>query len=151
MTLITSLISLLLASVVAGESGADGPITPAATIADCDAPLLFAYGSWEGRVRTAAGHALLRGQGVSPRGGAGCNAQVNLKGHEDDCPALSLRTGAKNTGKMIRLLLRDTSDRAGNWDFALPAPSTSFHLVPPRNGESLSQPTTVEKTSAPDL
>ncbi len=151
MNTVTSFLGVLLAASLMTDPGADGPILPVATISSCDTPFLFAYGSWEGRVRTANGHALLRGQGVSPRGGAGCNAQVNLKGYEENCPALSLRTGAGNTCKVIRLLLRDTNDRVGNWDFTLPAPSFSFQLVPPRNGESLSQPTTVEKTGAPDL
>ncbi len=145
----TCIASLLLTAIVA--TGAESPSHPVATITDCDAPFLFAYGSWESRVRIEKGHALVRGPGVTPKGGAGCNAQVDLKGHENDCPALNLKTGAANTARSIRLLLVDTDGRVGSWVFALPAPSSSFQLVVPKNGESLSKPTAVEKIGPPDL
>jgi endoglucanase len=151
MLMTTGFAPALLAAIVIAGAGAVGPGEPVATISECDAPFLFAYGSWEGRVRMEQGHALLRGPGVTPRGGAGCNVQVNLKGHENDCPVLNLKTGTTNTGKAIRLLLRDSDGRVGTWEFALPAPSTSFQFVVPRSGEPLSKPTTVEKTGAPDL
>ena len=119
--------------------------TPGSVLSRFDQPFLFAYGTWEKRVRVENGHALLRGEGVTPKGGAGCNAMLDLSGQGDNCPALRVRVGATNKMPALRLILRDTAEHSATWEFVLPSAGKEFALVTPRDGASLAQPNALDK------
>ncbi len=116
------------------------------TISQFDKPFLFAYGSWDKKVGIENKRALLKG--ATPRGGAGVNETLNLAAHPNASPALRLKTGAGNTMKKITLLLRDTAEITGEWQFELPAPGDNFSLVTPQDGAPLSQPNKISKAGA---
>lgn len=125
-------------------------VTPGAAVA-FDTPFLFAYGSWEKKVQAEGGRALLRGAGVTGKGGGGVNTNFNWGTRADEMsPALRLRVGAGNKVKMLRLLLRDTQERVATYEFLLSTPSAEFMLVTPRDGVPLSKPQATEK-GVPDF
>jgi len=114
-------------------------------------PFLFAYGTWEKKVRIENGVAILRGEGVSPKGGAGVNlaSNLDLSRAANNTPTLRVKIGAGNTMTRLRLLLIDAAGRTANWSFALPPSSTGFVEVTPQNGAPLSKPNEPDKTGQP--
>lgn len=117
--------------------------TPTATITDCDAPFLFAYGSWEGKVKTVGGEAILAG--VTPRGGAGANCQLDLSAQANATPAVRLKVGAGSTLKTLRLLLRDAGGQTAAFDFSLPTTGNAFVLLRPNDAATLRRPNALDK------
>ncbi len=115
------------------------------TLAPLDVPFLFAYGTWEKRAVMGGGRIVLRGDGLTPKGGAGVNIMADLSGNENRSPALRVRTGAANQLHTLRLMLRDTDGHVGTWNFALPASSPSFAVVTPNEGASLARPNALDK------
>ncbi len=116
-----------------------------------DAPFLFAYGTWEKKVAVQDKIASLRGEGVNGQGGAGVNANLDLRAHQADwSPALRLRVGANNKVPVLKLMLKDKADHAAIFDFVLPAPGANFVIVTPREGAPLSVPNATEK-GVPDF
>ncbi|MBV9866809.1 MAG: glycoside hydrolase family 9 protein [Abitibacteriaceae bacterium] len=118
---------------------------PPKTIVTFDAPFLFSYGSWQNKVRVENGRALLRGEGVNPRGGAGSPVTLDLSADANSSPALRVKVGAANTMPHLRLLLGDAAGRTGTWEFTLPAPSDTFAVVTPQGGAPLSKPNALDK------
>ena len=102
---------------------------PPAAISTLDAPFLFAYGTWQNKVKIENGKAILRGAGVTPKGGGGCNIQppMDLSANPDYSPALKIKVGAANKMGLIRLMLRDMDGHSETFEFLCrrPAP-TSF-------------------------
>lgn len=124
---------------------------PPSVISDLSAPFLFAYGTWEKRVRIENGHALISGAGVTPRGGAGANVNLDLSEAAQYTPVLRVQVGPKNKMAGLRLLLRDTDGRIGTWEFVLPKTSAGVVLLTPKDGAALDNPNTTEKNGKPDL
>lgn len=119
---------------------------PAPTvISECDAPFLFAYGTWEKLVRVEGGRALLRGTGLTPKGGAGSNIVLDLSGAAEKVPVLKVKVGAENRMVKLRLLLKDDAEGEAIYDFSLPAPGESAVTLSPHDGASLSTPNEVGK------
>ena len=115
-------------------------------------PLLFTYGTWEKRTRIEGEHLVLRGEGITPKGGGGANLALDLSAAGQNSPALRVRAGAGNTLKTMRLLLIDSEKNQGVWEFPAPAPGDSFTDVTPGDGASFLQPNTTEKPGkSPDL
>jgi len=119
------------------------------SVISLDKPFTFSYLAWEGKARIANGEVQLDAAGLTPKGGAGVMANIELSGHEDDCLALKVRVGPHNTLKTLKLLLRDTTDHAGTWFFALPSPSDQAILVTPVDGAPLSHPNEAAKDAPP--
>lgn len=120
-------------------------------ITDFDAPFLFTYLAWEKRVTVENGHALIRGEGVTPKGGGGSNVELDLSASANLCPVLRVRVGAKNTLKTLRLMLSDdltnkpdAEKRLANFEFPIPdKPTNDFVTIYARGGATLTKPTTV--------
>ncbi len=136
---------LLLTTACSGQEA----VSENRTISRFDAPFLFAYGTWQNRVRVEGGRALLRGEGATPKGGAGCATELDLRAAAADSPALRLRVGAANRMRTLRLLLRDADEQGGIWEFTLPEAGGEFTLVTPREGGSLEMPESREKPGRP--
>ena len=115
-------------------------------IVPMDKPFLFAYGTWEKKVHVENGLAILSGDGVTPRGGAGANVTLDLTGDSDFCPAIKVKIGASNKMLAIRLILLDASGQSGTWEFQLPKEPGNFAIVTPNSGASLAQPDSLEKS-----
>jgi len=134
----------LYAEAPSGE--AEKPILP------LDRTFVFAYGSWEKKARIEGGVALLDAEGMTPKGGAGvAGTTTDLAAHADDCPALRVKVGPRNTLKTLRLLLGDGAEHTGAWHFALPKPSDKAAVLTPVDGAPLSQPNEPGKTGLPAL
>jgi hypothetical protein len=110
------------------------------TLVDFNGPLLFAYSSWEKKVKTENGVALLRGEGVTGQGGAGTNANLDLSAESGSIPALRVRVGANNKVPELRLLLIDSKEAQSIWEYVLPASGTEWITVFPKDGASLAEP-----------
>ena len=120
---------------------------PPAAISTMDKPFLFAYGTWQDKVKIENGSAILRGAGVTPKGGGGVNLQppLDLSANPEYSPALKIKVGAANKMNLLRLVLRDRDGHSGTFEFALPAPGTEFVLVTPKEGASLAKPNSLDK------
>jgi hypothetical protein len=114
-------------------------------IIDFNAPFLFAYSSWDKKVKTANGAALLRGEGVSGQGGAGADVNLDLSTQPENVPVLRVRVGANNKAPELRLRMIDNKDAQSVWDYVLPPPGTGWMIVMPKDGSSLGTPSTREK------
>ncbi|MGA2033558.1 MAG: glycoside hydrolase family 9 protein [Thermoguttaceae bacterium] len=121
------------------------------SIIPLDKPFTFAYLAWEKKVRIDNGAALLDAQGLTPKGGAGVVASLDLSGHADDCLALRVKVGPRNTMKTLRLLLGDAAEHSGTWHFPLPRPSDKAVLLIPADGAPLSHANDPGKGGAPAL
>ena len=109
------------------------------------APFQFAYGTWEKRAAVQNGHIVLRGEGLTPKGGAGINFAADLSGNADLSPGLQVKIGTANTMRGLRLLLRDMDGHVGTWEYALPQPSANYATITPRDGASLAHPNALDK------
>ena len=120
---------------------------PPAVISSMDLPFLFSYGTWQDKVKIENGRAILRGAGVTPKGGGGVNIQpaADLSANSDDSPALRVKVGAANKMNTIRLVLRDMDAHSGTFEFSLPAPGDDFVLITPKEGASLAKPNSMDK------
>ncbi len=141
----------LLITACAAWGGGEAPTQKAPTqIIAFDTPFLFSYGTWQNKAKVQNGRALLTGDGVTGKGGAGLNVNLNLSGRTKDCsPALKLKTGPANKVSALRLMLRD-KEHGAIYEFPLPTPSQDFVLVTPRDGAPLSAPNSTDK-GMPDL
>jgi len=86
-------------------------------VSGLDKPFLFAYLSWQDKVRTDGGVALV--QGVDNRGGAGFNTELDLSAWSKGSPAMRVKIGGQNQMKSIRLMLADKEGKNGVWNFPL--------------------------------
>ena len=120
---------------------------PPDAISTMDLPFLFSYGTWQDKVKIENGRAILRGAGVTPKGGGGVNIQpaADFSAHADDSPALKVKVGAGNKMNTLRLVLRDMDGHSGSFEFALPAPGADFVLITPKEGASLAKPNSMDK------
>ncbi len=114
-------------------------------VIDFKAPFLFAYTSWENKVRTENGVALLRGEGVTGQGGVGVNVNLDLSAMVDKIPALRVRVGANNKVPQLNLRLIDSKDAQSVWEFVLPVPGADWVTITPKDGASFSGPNSREK------
>ena len=126
----------------ASRVGADAA---APVIDTLDKPFLFAYESWKDKVRIENGRAILRGEGVTAKGGAGQIGEWDLSASPAFSPALRLKVGAANTAKTLRLMLKDDKETAGTWDYPLPPANDSFVVVTPKDGAPFSNPNALDK------
>lgn len=129
-------------------------------ITNFDEPFLFAYLAWDKRVRTENGIALLRGAGVTPKGGAGGNVSLDLSASANLCPVVRVKIGAKNTLKMLKMMLDDDSGTAASdaekrsaiFEYPLPdKPTDGFVTIYPRNGATLAKPNAAGAKGAVDV
>lgn len=119
------------------------------TVALLDQPLLFAYGSWEGKSEVT-GNGLVVGAPTG-KGGGGCNAQLDLSAHAGKVPALRLRVGEGNGAQRITILLRDAAGNDGRWEFPLGEPGAGMVTALPLSGGSLAEPDWLNRGAALDL
>ncbi len=122
--------------------------TPIVTL---DQPFTFSYGTWQDKAKIDNGVVLLDAEGVTPQGGAGVNAVMDLSSHTDDAPAVRVTVGPKNTLKTLRLVLGDKQGRNGMWHFALPQSTGQSILLTAKDGTSFAQPNETSKEGMPDL
>lgn len=113
-----------------------------------DAPFTFSYLSWKDKIKVADGKAVLKG--MKCNGGAGINAPFDLSKYANDSLALKLRTKPGNTAKMLKIILSDSNERSGHWEFILPKASEDFVIVTPKWGASLSKPNKKEDKKTPE-
>jgi endoglucanase len=121
-------------------------------VSDLDKPFLFGYLSWQDKVRTDGGTALIRD--VDNRGGVGFNEAMNLSQWSSAAPSLRVRVGSQNQMKSIRLMLADKDDKNGLWMFSLEGLSRNeWQWIGPQQGASLAYPndTKAEKPGPPSL
>ena len=118
-------------------------------ITDFSQPFLFTYLSWENKIKTENGVALLRGEGVTPKGGGGGNVELDLSKSVALCPVVRVKVGAKNTLKTLKLSLLDDSisattdaeKRGATFDFPIPPkPTDGFVTIYPLGGATLAKP-----------
>lgn len=116
-----------------------------------DRPFLFSYLSWQNRVTTSHGIAVL--SGCNNQGGAGVNVEWDLAGKADLVPTLRLRVGRANQAGALILMLKDQGEGEGRWEFPLAPtnPEAGFATVWPRDGASLAAPNAIGKGGKPDL
>ncbi|MGD0091257.1 MAG: glycoside hydrolase family 9 protein [Planctomycetota bacterium] len=133
-----SMYAILAGGAQAAEPAGE-PAEPA--VIKLDRPFLFAYGTWEKKAKIENGSVSLDANGMSPKGGAGVVLIPNadLSTHSDDCPALQLKVGPRNTLKTLRFLLGDAAEHSRTWHFALPRPSDQAVVLTPNSGASFSQ------------
>jgi len=123
-------------------------------VSELDKPFLFAYLSWQDKVRTDDGVALV--QGVDNRGGAGFNTELDLSAWSKGSPAMRVKIGGQNQMKSIRLMLADKEGKNGVWNFPLegkPTGNNAWQWIIPADGASLTLPhdTKAEMPGPPDL
>jgi endoglucanase len=123
-------------------------------ISELDKPFLFGYLSWQDKVQTQDGTAIIRN--VDNRGGVGFNADLDLSKLGDASPAIRVRIKPGNQMKSLRLMIADRDGRNGIWLFSLEGRSsdaTTWQWLTPNQGASLSLPndTKVEKPGPPNL
>ena len=141
----TSLTVFLLATGTACR--AQAPAAP--VIVRMDQPFLFTYGTWDKKAHIDDGVASLDADGMTPQGGGGVNQTLDLTADADDSPALRVQIGPKNTLKVLRLMLNDTSGNSATWRFPLPAsPTTGYVVLTPEDGTPFSHPNSIEKGNA---
>ncbi|MBC8140642.1 MAG: hypothetical protein H7Y38_04295 [Armatimonadetes bacterium] len=151
-------LSLLIALSCTASPGAPVGVSPAVVgaaqagskvIADFDQPLLFAYLSWEKKVETKNGVVIIRGEGVSPKGGAGANVELDLSASASLCPVVRVKVGEKNTLKTLKMVLNDdtinaASDaekRGATFEYPLPGKATEgFVTIYPKGGATIAKP-----------
>ncbi len=114
-------------------------------LVDFRQPFLFAYGSWDKKVKTQDGVALLRGEGVTGQGGGGFNANLDWKARAVQMPVLRVRVGAQNRVRELIIRVGDDKDAWSMWNFVLPAPGSEWATLSPRDGATLAEPNTREK------
>ncbi len=141
------LAGLLLAVSLLRAAGADSPGVP---VIPLDKPFTFAYLAWEGKARIDGGVVLLDQPGLTPKGGAGVVGNFDLGPHADDCLALRVLIGSRNTLKVLKLLLRDAAGHSGTWFFPLPAPAAGSVVVTPVDGAPLARANDISPEGAPD-
>jgi endoglucanase len=132
-------------------SAAERPSPAGTPLAALDKPFTFAYLGWEKKVKIEKGVVWLDAKGLTPNGGAGVMVNLDLSGHADDCPALLVRVGPRNTMKTLNFLLGDSAERTGKWAFPLPKPADKAVLLLPADGAPLSCPNEPGKTGGPAL
>lgn len=108
-------------------------------------PFLFAYTSWENKVKAQGGVALLRGDGVTGQGGAGFNADLDWKTQAAQMPVLRVRVGAQNKVRELVFRVSDDKQAQSGWHYILPAPGNDWVTLSPKDGATLAEPNTREK------
>ena len=134
---------LMAANLLAAEPANSTPILCA-----CDKPFMFGFGSWE----KAKDAFLVRADGLhvsamSGQGGAGiAGLNVNLTGHGDWSPAMTLAVGQQNKAETLSLHLSDAdgTSHAYKFDLRKLKPGTPQQIVADY-GASLAEPQNVEK------
>ena len=152
-----SLSLLVCASCSRSEGGAVSVLpggavqTDSQVITDFSQPFLFTYLSWENKVVTQNGIALVRGEGVTPKGGGGANVALDLSASANLCPVMRLKVGAGNTLKTLKMTLADDSvsaasdaeKRSTTFEYLLPdKPTEGFVTIYPKGGATLNRPNT---------
>ena len=84
-----------------GQGGVEPP-----KIIEFNQPVSFSYLAWENKVKVQDGMLVLNADGLTPKGGAGTNVNLDLSSRREDCPAIVVKLGPKNTMKGIKLMLR---------------------------------------------
>ena len=130
-------------SVLAAHQEEAGSVS-AQVISYLDKPFLFTYGSWEKKARIEGGKVVLRGDSLTPKGGGGCNVELDLSNTANRSPALRVTVGVNNKLANLRLMLRDADGQAGTWEFELP-PTGKTALLTPKDGASLGKPGSLDK------
>jgi len=126
---------------VARSGRCESPAEVVSVISELDAPSLFAYLSWEGKAKVENGTAIIRE--ANNQGGAGFNSHdqpLALQAFSDTTPAIRVRTGAANEMKSVNLMLADSSEVKGTWQFLLSSPSFDWIWLTAVDGTPLSTP-----------
>lgn len=102
---------------VAQDSGATSKPKIEKVVTDFDQPFLFAYLTWEGKVRAENGVASIRD--TNNRGGAGFSDQLDLSSFLKCSPAVRVRIGKKNQMQHLRWFVEDSEQRQAAWRFPI--------------------------------
>ncbi|MBC8101010.1 MAG: hypothetical protein H7Z41_00290, partial [Cytophagales bacterium] len=122
------------------------PTSAPTVLAAFDAPFLFAYGTWDGKAKIENRRVVLTANGLTPKGGAGCNVALDLRASANRSPVLRVRAGSKNTLRTLKLLLIGTKEGSHSFEFPLPGtPTSDFVTIPAKNAATLAQPNASEK------
>lgn len=148
-TCLAGLAALAAALTLGAQAPAPRVLAP---IANLRQPLLFTYGTWEGRVQAADDTLAIAGEGVTNAGGGGANATLDLAAHAEGSPAVRVTVLPGNEAGGVRVMLRDADGVTGTWEFPLDAVRPDGWILP-KDGASLRTPNTIadEGTVPPDL
>ena len=61
------------------------------TLITFDSPFLFTYSTWEKKARIENGHIILRGEGLTSKGGGGANFTLDLSQSATNTPAIRVK------------------------------------------------------------
>lgn len=124
-----------------------------ALLIDLDGLTLYPYGTWKDRVREAGGRLIVRGEGVTNRGGATVVHRVDLASYAERTIAMRLRLGKANRAADLRIHLRDKEGRHGAWVFPIgELPHGEWIDVVAQGGAPLGAPTMLDESKGrPDL
>ena len=144
----TFILGLMSAFPIATNLPAAEPANSAPIIYPCDKPFMFGFGSWEKANETYPVKADgLHVNATSGQGGAGAaGLNVNLTGHGDWSPAMTLAVGQQNKAGILNLHLSDAdgTSHAYKFDLSQLEPGAP-HQVVAESGASLTEPQNVEK------
>jgi endoglucanase len=115
-------------------------VTRADVLHDFDQPFLFSYGTWDKKVSTNAGVAIVSGEGLTNAGGAGLNVELDLSAHAHDVPAVLVSVGPGNKAKFLRLMLLDAAGVDAMYSFPLDGAGESYALIAAENAAALGAP-----------
>jgi endoglucanase len=108
----------------------------ATKIFEFNQPLSFSYLAWENKVKVEDGVLVLNAEGLTPKGGGGTNVKLDLSAWREDCPAIVVKLGPKNTMKGIKLMLRESEKNASTWNFTFPKNADGYVTILPEDGAS---------------
>lgn len=124
---------------ISGRASGDNLLPPQAKrLVEFTKPLSFTEGSWVGRAKIENGRALIKG--CTSKGSAGYSISMDLAQNGDDCLAILVEVGAKNTVKNLLVKITDQDKRECLWRFALPPSGGGQKLITAQNGASLLLP-----------
>ena len=119
--------------------GEESQVPPdAVRLIDFTKPFTTVEGDWKDKVRVENGQAVIESCGT--KGAAGSTVTSDVFAHGDDCLAILVQVGPKNTAKTICVRMTDQDQHECVWTFQLPKTGSAFALVPATNGASLLLP-----------
>jgi len=102
------------------------------------APFTSVDGEWTGKAKIEDGKAVI--SGCKSKGSAGYSVTSDFFQNGDDCLAIIVEAGTKNTVKNICVKITDQDKRECVWLFQLPKPGEGAKLVTAKDGASLLLP-----------
>lgn len=126
-------------SALSGLAQGEYPVpTDARQLIEFTTPFSSTDGDWIGKVKIEAGKAVI--SGCKNTGSVGYSAALDLSQNGDDCLAILVEAGPKNTANNLRVKITDQDKRECVWVFSLPKPGEGAKLVNANDGASLLLP-----------